>query len=95
MPPLPRNLIQEQQNFRNVNQPPPPVKKKSGGKGLAIGAGLFALLILLVGAGAGGWYVYKNYVAVENPPADTRSFPVGGNFARSHTRTDFGGNEYG
>ena len=71
----PSQFAQEPQNFRNVNQTPPPVKQKSGGKGLAIGAGLFALLILLVGAGAGGWYVYKNYVAVETPPATPEFFP--------------------
>lgn len=48
---------------------PPPVvnDKKSGGKGLAIGAGLFALLLLLGGASLGGWYMYKNYVAVQQP----------------------------
>ncbi|MGI9056267.1 MAG: serine/threonine protein kinase [Pyrinomonadaceae bacterium] len=71
----PSQFVEDRQNFGNVNHLPPPVQKKPGGKGLAIGAGLFALLILLVGAGAGGWYVYKNYVAVESPPATPEFFP--------------------
>jgi serine/threonine protein kinase len=68
-PPPPQQFVQDQPDYGNVNQtPPPPPQKKSGGKGLLIGGGLFALLILLVGAGVGGWFVYKNYIAVDNPP---------------------------
>ncbi len=71
IPPTP-NQFQGQSGYANANQMPPPppqqVKKKSGGKGLAIAAGLFALLVLLGGAGFGGWYAYKNYVAVKPPP---------------------------
>ncbi len=69
LPSPPPQFVQEQSNYGNVNQtPPPPPKKKSGGKGLLIGGGLFALLILFVSAGLGGWYVYNNYIAVDNPP---------------------------
>lgn len=56
---------QPRENFKQT--PPPVIKKKSGGKGLAVGAGLFALLLLLAGAGVGGWYVYNNYIAVAQP----------------------------
>lgn len=73
----PQQFVQDQPNYANVNQtPPPPPKKKSGGKGLLIGAGLFALLILFAGAGIAGWYVYKNYVAVENPPPTPEVTPT-------------------
>ncbi|MEO6588558.1 MAG: protein kinase [Pyrinomonadaceae bacterium] len=71
VPPSPHQF-QAQSDYANVNQPPP-VKKKSGGKGLAIGAGLFALLILLGGAGFGGWFVYKNYVSVKPTPTPASS----------------------
>ncbi|CAN5799259.1 hypothetical protein BH20ACI4_BH20ACI4_01410 [soil metagenome] len=68
-PSPPTQFVQDQSNYGNVNQPPPPPpKKKSGGKGMLIAGGLFALLVLFAGAGLGGWYVYKNYVAVDNPP---------------------------
>lgn len=70
-----QQFVSEKPNYENVNRVPPPVKKKSGGKGLAIGAGLFALLILFAGAGFGGWYVYKNYVAVDNPPSTPKVSP--------------------
>ncbi len=71
----PQISVHNQTNYENVNQMPSPVKKKSGGKGLAIGAGLFALLILLVGAGVGGWFVYKNYIAVEKTPPAPKVMP--------------------
>lgn len=66
----PQNFVREEPKPReDSKQTPPPVvnRKKSGGKGLAVGIGLFALLILLGGASFGGWYVYKNYVAVQQP----------------------------
>lgn len=46
---------------------PVPAQKKSGGKTFLILGGLFAFFILAIGAGAGGWYAYNNYIAVNNP----------------------------
>jgi hypothetical protein len=46
---------------------PIPAQKKSGGKTFLILGGLFAFFILAIGAGAGGWYAYNNYIAVNNP----------------------------
>ncbi len=46
---------------------PAPSEKKSGGKTFLILGGLFAFFILALGAGAGGWYAYHNYIAVSGP----------------------------
>mgnify|MGYP001167328528 CR=1 FL=1 len=63
-------------NYENAGQmPPEQQQKKSGGKGLIIGIGLFALLILFAGAGFGGWYVYQNFIAVETPPPTPEASP--------------------
>lgn len=45
---------------------PAPAEKKSGKTWLILG-GLFAFFILALGAGAGGWYAYNNYIAVREP----------------------------
>lgn len=46
---------------------PIPAAKKSGGKPFLILGGLLAFFVLTIVAGAGGWYAYNNYVAVDNP----------------------------
>ena len=49
-----------------------PASSGSGGKTLLMVGGLFAVLILVVGAAGAGWFVYRNYVnkpeVTENPP---------------------------
>ena len=47
-------------------------KKKSSGKAFAIFGGLFALIVLALGAAGGGWYYYNNFYAVV-PPAPSPS----------------------
>lgn len=75
----PQNFVREEPKPpENFNQAPPPVvnNKKSGGKGLAVVAGIFAVLLLLAGASVGGWYAYKNYVAVEQPTPTPELSPL-------------------
>ena len=63
-----QNFVQPAENYASgQTAPPPPAQKKSGGKALAVIGGLFALMILVIGVAGGGWYAYKNYVAVEQP----------------------------
>lgn len=71
--PPPQFADDHKENAKSGQIPPP--TKKSGGKGLLIGAGLFALLILFAGAGVAGWFVYKNYVAVDNPQPTPEASP--------------------
>lgn len=46
---------------------PAPEAKKSGGKPFLILGGLFALFVLALAAGAGGWYAYNNLISAEIP----------------------------
>jgi serine/threonine protein kinase len=60
---FPDDEISREKNIRDkeFKSQSPAVAKKSSGKMAAIVGGIFALLVLVLGAAAGGWFVYNNY----------------------------------
>jgi serine/threonine protein kinase len=71
-----RDYSQEDFSKANVNQEetkrdeqfnpqPPPARKTSSGRTAAVVGGIFALLVLVLGAGGAGWFVYNKYFAAD------------------------------
>lgn len=74
-PAQPHNFAAETSAPRQENFAAPPVKteatKKSGGKGLAIAAGVGVFFIVIIAAAAGGWYLMKSSGTTAATPTPT------------------------